>query len=84
MIIIVFYLIPADFSIYQALFHAVVLGGVPKHVVILLQHQFALVGQSKGTVAVVACVGVGVPAGLVVALVHDQVAVPLHAQAGRT
>lgn len=82
-IIIFFYLTPADFSICQTLFRTIVDVGVPNLVAIYLQHQFALVVQGKRTRLAVASVRVCVPCGFAVVVVHDQVAVFLHAQTGR-
>lgn len=82
-IIILFYLIPADFSIWKTLFTIIICVGVPKHFAILLQHQFALVGQGKRTCLAAASMRVCVPSGFVFVVVHDQVAVFLHAQTGR-
>lgn len=76
-------MIAADLGICKTLFRTVVDVGVPSLVAIYLQHQFALVVQGKRTRRAAASVRVRVPSGFAVVVVHDQVAVFLHAQTGR-
>ena len=62
--------------------HASVLVRGPKGVTLPVQHQFPLIGQMKTAhVAFVVFGGVCVPPGIGRLVVHDQVAVSLHAQA---
>ena len=57
-------------------------GRRPHFLAVLLDHHGAVIPEPEAThPASVGCVGVGVPHGLVVPLVHHQVAVVLHAQA---
>lgn len=55
--------------------------GAPNHFAVSLQLQSALVGQGERTLREAWTVCVCVPAGLAIIIVHDQVAVILHAQA---
>lgn len=56
--------------------------GVPNLLTVLLQAQLPFISQEEIAGVAAAFGSVGVPAGLVVLVVHDQVAVSLHAQTG--
>lgn len=66
----------------QTLLNTTVGVGGPSGSAVYLHPQQALVGQGKRTGVVDIPVRVGVPLGFVVFIVHDQVAVFLHAQPG--
>jgi len=56
---------------------------VPDFILFLVHHQFALISQLKAAHVAVRFGGVCVPHGFAPLVVHDQVAVSLHAQAER-
>lgn len=66
----------------QTLLHPTVVVGGPNRFAVYVQPQQALVGQGKRTGRAALPVRVGVPPGLALVVVHDQVAVFLHAQPG--
>ena len=77
-----FYLIPVNVRWWQTSLHAFRVSRGPDLLILPVQHQFAIIGQVKTAYVTVGFGGVCVPPGLVIIVVHDQVAVSLHAQAG--
>lgn len=65
-------------------FYAAVTVRVPNLVAIVLQGQLPVISQGKNAGVAVTYTGVGVPAGFLLIVVHDQVAVSLQAQMGCT
>lgn len=77
-----FYLIPVNVRWWQTSLHAFRVSRGPDLLILPVQHQFAIIGQVKTAYVTAGFGGVCVPPGLVIIVVHDQVAVSLHAQAG--